>query len=130
MIWRGLIAAGLTAGLSGPVHAESWTCTYPGYDSARTPVILRYVLNGGTLTEKINFGTMPWTVPYKVLVDDSFAVIAVSTFSEKDAGNQYAELEAVTVIIDKENNKFLRSDALMSEKQSSPLQRQGTCLKD
>jgi hypothetical protein len=89
---------------------ENWVCAYPGYLDNKTPVIMRFTVNGDSLVEEDRQG-----LRYKILQNNEFSIVAAWSISEIERNNAEPSIGAMVVIINKKDGSFRRSNTIMGE---------------
>jgi hypothetical protein len=79
---------------------QSWVCSYTDFN--QTPIITKYVLSGGVLTDDSKDG-----LKYKVLQNNEYSIIATYSISEVKPGQMEPSIGATTVIIGKKKLHYI-----------------------
>jgi hypothetical protein len=117
------MGAALALAVTWPASAaaETWTCTYLGFDAkAGQPILVQYDVIGKKMYEHVG----PMKVPYDVLENNAVGLVAVDHFSDVTNGSR--SLGTFTVVIDRRDGAMVRANTLVST--DDPSFRRGTCV--
>jgi len=102
---------------------ERWTCTYP--DLVAKPVSLSFELSPPELVE-----TSVFHEHYRILENNDYGVVAVSSISKIELGHTQPTVGATTVVINKGTGEFWLAPAISGQPAIMNQPVRGNCLKN
>jgi hypothetical protein len=121
MITSRMFVMGVALGISSHAMAETWTCTYPGFNTDRQ-VVIPFIVKGNKLVDG------KWGAPeYDLLENNQYSLIGVDHYSAFDKLKGAVRIFSSTVIIDRTFGHFIYT---VGEIEDQPGYRKGHCVKD
>lgn len=90
-----------------PCRAESWSCTFPARGELEEPLLFKYVVENGVLTETPRKPSSVFPVrAYPIVSNDQASIVAVSV-AHGASGN--SPTGALTIMLEKKTSELFRA---------------------
>lgn len=110
-------AMAMAISLGAAQASEKWSCTFPGWPDKK-PVIVQFYISDGILKQNMFiFKGQPVMRDFTILQNNKISIVAAWSISEIEPDNTVPSIGAQLVIINKDDGKYLQTNADLADQQ-------------